>query len=373
MRVTGKARFDVSTKRLVPRLTAGDIAVISHQDLDELASSALAERRPNAVVNLKTSISQRYPHRGPACLLRAGIPLLDCVTADLSQVLEEGDTITIEDNTIFCNNRMVGQGRWVDEQILEDACAQGHKNLETELERFLKNTLDHAWGERELILGGFRIPAEIPSFDNRHALVVVRGQGYREDLEMIRPYIHEIRPLVVAVDGGADALIEFGVTPDFIVGDMDSVSDKALVCGAQLVLHAYPNGRAPGRARLDQMELDYVTVPSQGTSEDVALMMCYERQADLIVAVGTHSNIIDFLDKGRPGMASTFLVRLKVGSRLVDARGISRLYRGRLHPSYLLAMIGAALVPTAVVGCLGLPTRNLLRLLLLRLLLWIGY
>ncbi len=372
MPITGRVRADSRTKVLIPRLSPGDVAVIDHEDLDEVAARELASRRPAAVLNLRSSFTDRYPNRGPQVLLDAGIPHIDCLGPEFLERVAEGDRVVVWRGQVLKESEVVGRGRRLSARMVEEAMSRGRANLTAELEAFLQNTLEHAWKERALILGGMSIPSGFPSLRHRHAVVVVRGQNYRQDLAMLRPYIHEVHPVLVGVDGGADALLEVGLVPDFIVGDMDSVSDRALRCSARLLLHAYPDGRAPGRARLEELELDFAVVSATGTSEDVALMLCYEREAELIVAVGTHSNIVDFLEKGRPGMASTFLVRLKVGAVLVDARGISRLYRGRMRVRYLVEVLAAAMVPAAIVAVLGLPSRQLLRLLFLRLRMWIG-
>jgi uncharacterized membrane-anchored protein len=178
-------------------------------------------------------------------------------------------------------------------------------------------------------------------------LVVVRGYDYREDLAVLRPYIREYRPILIGVDGGADALIEAGYRPDVIVGDMDSVSDHALRCGAEVVVHAYADGRAPGLQRVQDLGVAAVVFPAAGTSEDVALLLADEKGAELIVAVGTHATLVEFLDKGRQGMASTFLTRLRVGGKLVDAKGVSRLYRRRISTWSLVLLVASTLATMA--------------------------
>jgi uncharacterized membrane-anchored protein len=199
--------------------------------------------------------------------------------------------------------------------------------------------------EQELLLDGIDLPSLRTRMDERYVLVVVRGYHYKEDLQTLRPFIREAHPVLVGVDGGADALIEMGLRPDLIVGDMDSVSDAALTSGAEVVVHAYRDGRAPGLQRVHDLGVsDPVVLPATGTSEDVAMLLADGLGASLIVAVGTHATLVEFLDKGRKGMASTFLTRLRVGSKLVDAKGVSLLYRSRISAGSLTWLVVAGLV-----------------------------
>jgi uncharacterized membrane-anchored protein len=192
---------------------------------------------------------------------------------------------------------------------------------------------------------------------------VVRGYNYKEDLAALRPYIKDVHPILIGVDGGADALIEHGYRPNLILGDMDSVSERALTSGAEIVLHAYPNGVAPGEERLTALGLPHKTLKVSGTSEDMAFLLAHGKGADLIVAVGSHGNLREFLDKGRMGMASTFLVRLRVGEILVDAKGVSRMYRGRMRGWEAALLVGAALLAIVMVVAISPPLRLLARLL----------
>jgi uncharacterized membrane-anchored protein len=192
-------------------------------------------------------------------------------------------------------------------------------------------------------------------------LVVVRGHDYRQDLRQLRAYIREVRPVLIGVDGGADAILEIGSKPHLIIGDFDSVSDKALRSGAELVVHAYAGGRAPGAERLQALGLEYVTFEAAGTSEDIAMLLAYERGADLLVAVGTHASAVEFLDKGRPGMASTFLVRLKVGPILVDAKGVNRLYQSTVRKRDLAFLVASALITMIVIALVSAPLHTFFR------------
>ena len=219
------------------------------------------------------------------------------------------------------------------------------------LEEFAENTMRHLREEGGVLSGAVEFPALRTSFRDRQALVVARGPGMKRDLRIVRGYIRDFKPVLIAVDGGADALLEFGRKPDVIVGDMDSVSDEALRCGAEIVVHAYSgNGSAPGSVRLDRLGVPYHTVPAPGISEDLALLLAFEKGAELIVAVGTHLNLIEFLERDRAGMASTFVTRLKVGEILVDAKGVSRLVSRRVGvwPLVVLTLAGFGAIVTAV-------------------------
>lgn len=351
-RLTGPARSDRRTKNLATRLRPGDIAVIDHADLDALAARSLAEARVLAVINARPFITGKYPNRGPAVLLAERIPIFSLPDPDLLARIGEGRRLTIDEgHCLYIEDRpLCTLTRW-DEQTVADATASARANLGRELERFARNTLQYLDADKDLLLDPTDVPA-VPGIKiaGRHAMVVVRGEGYKDDLLELRPYLRDVRPAIIAVDGAADALLEIGYRPDIILGDMDSVSDDALRCGAQIIVHAYARrgGEAPGLARVQALGLPATTFAVPGTSEDAALLLAYEHNADLIVAVGTHSNLEDFLDKGRAGMASTFLTRLKIGTRLVDARGVFKLYRPPPSLSLPLAVILAALFPLTV-------------------------
>ncbi len=341
--VVGTARLDRRTKRLTGRLEAGDIAIIDHIDIDRVAGDALVAAGVAAVVNVALSISGRYPNLGPGVLIRAGIPLLDAVGPHVMDAVKEGQQVHLDGDTLYLGDEPVAKGTPYDSAKLEQATNDAKAGLATQLEAFAANTMEYMKRERDLLLDGVGVPNVRTKLDGRHCLIVVRGYDYREDLDVLGPYIKEFDPVLIGVDGGADALVEFGYTPHMIVGDMDSVSDGALRCGAEIVVHAYPDGRAPGLSRIELLGLDAVTFPAAATSEDIAMLLADEHNATLIVAVGTHATLVEFLDKGRSGMASTFLTRLRLGSKLVDAKGVSRLYHQQISTGSLVFLIGAAL------------------------------
>ena len=362
--VAGTARLDRRTKRLAGRLRPGDIAVIDHLDLDRVAADSLVAVGVAAVLNAKPSVSGRYPNLGPEVLVKAGIPLLDDLGEGVFQRLREGDTVRVEGNTVFLDKEPIAHGNRQDAESVAKAMADAREGLSAQLEAFAANTMDYLTQERDLLLDGVGVPDIETQLRGRHCLIVVRGYDYKADLDVLRPYIREFKPVLIGVDGGADALVEAGYTPDIIIGDMDSVTDDVLHCGAEVIVHAYPDGRAPGLARVNQLGLEAVTFPAAATSEDLAMLLADEKDASLIVAVGTHATLVEFLDKGRGGMASTFLTRLRVGGKLVDAKGVSRLYRQSISGSSLLllvlsavaAMTSAVAVSTVGKAYLGLAT-----------------
>ncbi len=342
--IAGPARMDRRTKRLASRLRPGDIALIDHLDLDRVAAEALVAARVRAVVNAQPSISGRYPNLGPELLIEAGIPLLDSVGEDAFRFVRDGDQVTVDGDAVVVGGVAVARGVRHDAHTVSAAMAGARAGLSVQLEAFAANTMDYLHQERDLLLDGVGVPEIATRISGRHCLIVVRGYDYKADLHALRPYIREFKPVLIGVDGGADALVAAGYRPDLIIGDMDSVSDKVLRSGAELVVHAYPDGRAPGLARLNSLNLRAITFPAAATSEDLALLLADDKGAALIVAVGTHGTLVEFLDKGRSGMASTFLTRLKVGGKLVDAKGVSRLYRPATPTSWVVNLVVAVIV-----------------------------
>ena len=337
--------------------------MIDHEDLYRVAAEELVTKGVSAVVNAARSISGRYPNLGPLIVVEAGIPLVDAVGALLLAKVHEGDAVRLDGDRVYVGEDLVGVGiRQSPESVLAEMDA-ARQRLADQFESFAQNTLEFMARERDLMFGGLGLPDLAHDMSGRHVLVVVRGYSFKEDLAALRPYIREVRPVIIGVDGGADALMEEGYRPDVILGDMDSVTERALGCGAEIVLHAFPNGFAPGRERLVALGLPFIAFEVSGTSEDAAFLLAHGKGADLIVAVGSHGNLREFLDKGRMGMASTFLVRLRVGEILVDAKGVSRLYRGALRGRDALLLVAAALVAVVVVVAVSPPLRLEVKLL----------
>ncbi len=370
--IEGVARLGRRTKDLVKRLLPGDIAVIDHLNIDRIAAEELIATGVRAVINAEPSSNGRYPNAGPLLLTRAGILLLDVVDSDPFEALREGERLRIEDGTVSAGAGVVLRGHVLDPVELERQLDHQRARVDEALAEFAENTVAHVRGETALLTGDVQLPATRAIFRDRHVLIVVRGDRHRRDLKALRAYIRDVRPLVVAVDGGADGVLEQGMKPDMILGDMDSASDEALNCGAELVVHAYPDGRAPGCERLEAMGLQHSIVPAAGTSEDVAMLMAFEKGADLIVSVGAHFNLIEFLDRKRGGMSSTFLTRLRIGEKLVDAKGVSRLY----NPPATFAPLALFLVAFAVLLVIVISTSpalsDLFQLVWLKIRIWLG-
>jgi len=353
---TGTARLDRRTKRLIRRLGPGDVAIIDHEDIDRVSAEELLDSGVRVVVNVARSQTGRFPNPGPLLLVRGGVRLIDAPGAPLFDEVGDGEAVTVRGASLFRNGTCLANGRALEPARLEASLAEQRARVTEALEVFAENTLQYLREEGRLLAEGVNFPPLETRFRERHALVVARGPGYKRDLAMVRPYVRDFKPVLVGVDGGADALLQAGMRPHVIVGDMDSVSDRALRCGAELVVHAYPDGGAPGAARLEQLGLDPKLVAAPGISEDVALLLAFEKGAELIVAVGTHFNLIEFLERDRAGMSSTFVTRLKVGEILIDAKGVSRLASRQVGvwPLVAFAAAGLGAVVVAIAASPGL-------------------
>jgi len=359
--VTGTARVDRRTKDLVKRLKPGEIAVINHQDLDRVAGEGLAASQVAAVVNASKSISGRYPNGGPKRVAEAGILLVDDVGVEVMDSIRDGQTVTIVDGVLRVAGADVCMGEVLGLAEVDERMELARDAIGNELESFAVNTLEYVEKEARLLFEPIVIPDIRTRFAGRHVLIVVRGHDYKEDLRALRPYIVEHHPVLIGVDGGADALLDMKFTPDMIIGDFDSLSQRAWNCGAELVHHVHPDGRAPGREELQDQGLPYQEFIIEGTSEDAAMMLAYECRAELIVAVGTHATMVEFLDKGRAGMSSTFLTRLRLGPMLIDAKGVSQLYRGRVRRRDILMLVAAAILVILAVALVSDSLQLLLR------------
>jgi uncharacterized membrane-anchored protein len=370
--IHGTARLGHRTKELVKRLGPTDVAIIDHADIDRIAAEELITTGVRAVVNVAPSSTGRYPNHGPLLLAEAGVRLIDAPGAGLFEHLQDGDALVIDGGDLRVHGTTLATGRVLSLAELTEQMERQRERVGDALAEFAENTITHIRQEGELLAGEVELPRTRTSFRDRHVLIVVRGTTHRRDLQALRAYIGDVRPILIGVDGGADAILEAGLTPDIVLGDMDSANDVALRCGAELIVHAYPDGRAPGRVRLEGMGLGYTVVPAPGTSQDVAMLLAYEKGAALIVSVGAHFNLIEFLDKNRAGMSSTFLTRLRIGETLVDAKGVSRLYNPGVGGTQLMLFVGAFALLLAIVVSSSPALDNLLELLWLKVQVLLG-
>jgi len=369
--IAGTLRLGRRTKDLVKRLRPGEIAVVDHVNIDRIAAEELVATGVRAVVNAASSSDGRYPNAGPLLLVRAGVALIDVEDGDPFELLEDGAEATLAGGVLSSGGHEV-RGQVLDVAELERRLATQRERVDEALAEFAENTVAHVRQETDLLTGAVEFPPTRTVFRDRQVLIVVRGEGHRSDLKALRAYIRDVRPVVVAVDGGAEGCLEAGLKPDVILGDMDSAGDAALRCGAELIVHAYPDGRAPGRERLLELGLEHTLVPAAGTSEDVAMLMSFEKGADLIVSVGAHFNLIEFLDRNRGGMSSTFLTRLRIGEKLVDAKGVSRLYHpgSGLGPAPLF--LAAFMILLAILVIASPALGDLVDLVWLKIKIWLG-
>ena len=370
--VEGSARLGKRTKHLVKRLKPGDVAIIDHEDLDRVSAEELIACGVKAVVNVARSSSDRYPNMGPLLLVSAGVLLVDAPGAPLFERLKDGDAIVVRGGEIRRRDELIATGEVQEPVALRQLNDERRREIGEALEAFARNTVEHMIEERELLVGKLELPRFDTDFRDRPALVVVRGVDHKRDLRALRPYVRDVKPVIVAVDGGADALVEHGFKADMIVGDMDSVSDSTLRMGAEIVVHAYPNGRAPGRERVQELGLPHKIVPAPGTSQDIAMLIAAEKGARLIVSVGSQYNLVEFLDKNRRGMSSTFLTRLRVGEILVDAKGVSRLYRPRPGLTPIVALFIVGVIAFVAIVALTPGLRDVADLLWLKLQVLLG-
>jgi uncharacterized membrane-anchored protein len=365
--IHGSARLGRKTKDLVKRLGPADVAVIDHRNIDRISAEELIATGVRAVLNVSASSDGQYPNAGPLLLARAGIRLVDAPGAPLFDTLRDGDPVIVApDGAVEAGGGRVAAGHVIRADDAARELEAQRERVGEALEEFAENTIAHIRQEGELLAGRIEFPRTRTAFRDRHVLIVVRGTAHKRDLRALRAYIRDVRPVLIGVDGGADAILEEGLRPDVVLGDMDSASDAALRCGAELIVHAYPDGRAPGHERLHLLGLDHTLVPAAGTSQDVAMLLAFEKGAALIVSVGAHFNLIEFLDKNRQGMSSTFLTRLRIGETLVDAKGVSRLYNPGASIGQLALFMAASAVLLVIVVLSSPALDNLFELLWLK-------
>ena len=362
--VTGTVRLDRRSASLVQRLRPGDIAVIDELDLDRAGAEALLSRGVVAVVDAAPLVSGRYPNLGPDLLANAGVVLVDTVGPEVFGRLREGAQVRVHDGQLLVGSEAVASGRALDPDRLAAVMEEARAGLSAQLQSLTHNAGEFLRREQELLLHGRGLPQLRTRIEGRPVVVVARGYDYREDLRRLRRFIREQRPVLVGVDAGADALLAAGHRPDIVVvGDegLDqgsaagergtTVSDKALRSAREVVLHADSSGHSGGADRLGRLGVQHRTLAASGTTEDVSLLLGDVRGASLLIAVGSHASLEELLDRQHSALASTFLTRLRVGPKLVDARGVPQLYSGRVRLWQLLLVLLAGLVALGVALC----------------------
>lgn len=347
--ITGVARVDRRTRELLRRIGPGDVVVLDQLDLDRATADALVEAEVAAVVNASPSISGRFPNLGPEVVVGAGIPLIDGVGGEVLRRLKDGTKVRLHEGIVYLGERRIASGIEQTRESIADQMIEAQAGMSTQLEAFSANTIEFLRRERTLILDGVGVPEVRVPLRDRHVLVVAPGKGHATDLKALKKYIAEHRPVLVGVDAGADTLRELRYQPDIIVGDPSGIDAETLKSGAEVVVPAQPDGHAPGVTRIQDLGIGAVTFPASGNSEDLALLIADAHEASLVVTVGFQATLAEFLDHGRSGSnPSTFLTRLKLGTKLVDGKAVAALHRSRVSLGSVVLLVVAALVVVVV-------------------------
>ncbi|WP_372727890.1 putative cytokinetic ring protein SteA [Nocardioides sp.] len=350
--LVGTARVERRSRSLLPRLRPGDIAVVDHVDMDRSTAQALVDAGVSAVLNASPMISGRYANLGPELLAAAGVTLVDSLGARLLATVPDGQRIRVDGATVHVEGRPVARGRAVDARMVSDEMAAARTGLATQLETFTLNSAEFLGREQDLLLHGQGLPRPGTRIADRPVVVVVRGHDYEAELAAIRPFLREQHPVLIGVENGADVLLEAGYRPDIVVLDaradqQERPSAKVLRRASDVVVRVERDGNRAATDQLERLGVRPLRVDTAATSEDVALLLADAGEASVIVGVGMHATLDEFLDRQRSGLASTYLTRLKVGPRLVDASAVPQLYSGRVRPRHLLLVMLAGLLALA--------------------------
>ncbi|MEU5407021.1 putative cytokinetic ring protein SteA [Nocardia asteroides] len=354
--VAGIARVDRNTRRLLRRVGPGDVVVLDETDLDRHTADRLVEAGVVAVINTSPSISGRYPNLGPEVLVANGIVLMDTVSSDAFGKIKDGAKVRIDEGIVYADKlvkkepEVLVEGIEFDESAIADRMIEARNGLADHLDAFAGNTTEFVRTESALLIDGIGVPDIELELRNRHVVVVADGSGHLEELQKLKPFIKEYAPILIGVGRGADTLRKLKYKPDLIVGDPDEISTETLRSGAEMILPADTDGHAKGLERIQDLGIGATTFPSSGSPTDLALMLADHHGASLIVLAGAPASLEDFFDRGRrDSNPATFLTRLKVGAKLVDAKAVSTLYRQRSSGAALALVVLAALVAIVVV------------------------
>jgi uncharacterized membrane-anchored protein len=349
--VTGTARVDRDIDRLLRRVGPGDIVVMDALDLDRITADALVEAGVTAVVNASTSISGRYPNLGPEVLVNNNVMLIDETGPEVFKKVKDGARIRLHNGGVYAGDRRLALGTERSDQEINDLMHEAKSGLVAHLEAFAGNTIEFIRSESPLLIDGMGIPDIDVDVNRRHVVVVAEEPSAADDLRALKPFIKEYQPVLVGVGVGADTLRRAGYRPHLIVGDPEAMSVEVLRSGAQVVLPADSDGHAKGLERIQDLGVGAMTFPAAGSAADLALLLCDHHGASLIVTAGHSASIEEFFDRSRQqSNPSTFLTRLKVGEKLVDAKAVATLYRSRVSGGAIALLVLAMLI--AVVAAL---------------------
>lgn len=349
--VTGTARVDRDTDRLLRRVGAGDVVVLDILDLDRATADALVDAGVVGVVNASPSISGRYPNLGPEVLVANNITLIDNVGPEVFKKIKDGAKVRLHDGGVYHGDRRLAHGVERTDEEIADLMHDAKTGLVAHVEAFAGNTIEFIRSESPLLIDGIGVPEIDVDVYRRHVVVVTDGPGSAEDLKALKPFIKEYQPVLVGVGVGADILRSCGYRPQLIVGNPDQISAESLRSGAQIVLPADADGHAAGLERIQDLGIGAMTFPAAGSATDLALLLVDHHGASLIVTAGHAATIEEFFDRSRAqSNPSTFLTRLKVGKKLVDAKAVATLYRSHISGGAIALLVLAVLL--AVIAAL---------------------
>ncbi len=348
--LTGTARVDRNIDRLLRRLCPGDIVVLDILDLDRITADALVEADIAAVVNASPSVSGRYPNMGPEVLVTNGVTLIDETGPEVFKKIKDGAKIRLHEGGVYSGDRRLIRGTERTDHDIADLMREAKSGLAAHLEAFAGNTVEFIKSESPLLIDGIGIPDIEVDLRRRHVVIVADEPSAADDLRDLKPFIKEYQPVLVGVAGGADVLFKAGYRPQLIVGDPDQISTEALKCGAQVVLPADADGHAPGLERIQDLGVGAMTFPAAGSAADLALLLADHHGAALLVTAGHTANIETFFDRTRAqSNPSTFLTRLRVGEKVVDAKAVATLYRNHMSGGAIALLAMTMLIAVIVV------------------------
>ena len=347
--LSGIARVDRNTCRLLRRVSHGDIVVIDELDLDRITADVLVAAGVLAVINASPSISGRYPNLGPEVLVANGIVLIDDAGQEIFKKIKDGSKIRLDEGVVYSGEKQLATGHELAAAEISDKMIAAKNGLAAHLEAFSGNTIEFIRTESPLLIDGIGVPEIDLDLTDRHVVVVADGPDHVADLKNLKPFIKEYAPILVGVGAGADSLTKAGYRPDLIVGDPEDITASTLKCGAEVVLPADPDGHARGLERIQDLGIGAMTFPASGGPADLALLLADHHGASMIVTVGSAASLDEFFDRSRrDSNPATFLIRLKAGPKLVDAKAVATLYRSRVSGGAIALLVLAALIAIVV-------------------------